>query len=77
MNEDEPSKLEGAADTLRHYAKVLRGEELDLTGLGIRRILLDQLEDALGCRIISQNQYENYKELSEADFKRRGGLTSS
>ncbi len=75
MNE-QATGLEEAASMMLHYAKILRGEEQDLTGLGCWRILCNHLEQVMGCKVITASQYAAFVELSDADFKRRGGQTS-
>jgi hypothetical protein len=58
------------------YASILRGEAQDLTGLGAWRILCNHIDRVMDCKIISREQYEEFKRLSDEEFKRLGGRTS-
>jgi len=70
------AKLDEVAEMMRHFARVLRGEAEDHTGRGAWRILCGHLEKTMHCKIISAEQYQAFIEFSEADFRRRGGVTS-
>ena len=75
-NEKQANELDRVADIIRHYAKVLRGEEQDLTGIGYERLTCDAFCLVMGKKLLTKEQYEEYLRLSDEDFKRRGGRTS-
>ncbi len=75
-NTERAAEIEEIAEMMSHYAKILRGEVQDLTGLGHWRIMCDHLERVMNVKVITADQYAAFVELSNEDFKRRGGRTS-
>jgi hypothetical protein len=69
-------ELDQIAEGFKHLAKVFRGEVIDHTGIGAWRILCNQLGQTMDVSVITKDQYEDYKKLSDEDYKRRGGQTS-
>jgi hypothetical protein len=63
--------LEEVAKMMQHYAKVLRGEEKDMTGRGAWTILCDRLSRVMNCKVITLEQYKAFKKLSDQDFEGR------
>lgn len=59
----DPAKVHYSACMLLHYASVLRGDEQDLTGCGVRAIFVTSLEHALGVKVITEKQWESFLEL--------------
>lgn len=49
-------KLEHARDLLDRYIRCVKGEEMDYTGRGLWNIFCHALEDATGCKVISNGQ---------------------
>lgn len=45
---------------MQKFIKVLKGEERDLTGLGLWRIISNKLQRAMNCRIITEDQWINF-----------------
>ncbi len=77
MTEQEQAKrLEELAPRLVNLARILRGEAQDFTGLGAMRITIHAVERAFGMKMISPDQYAEYRRLADEDFRRRGGQTS-
>ena len=57
--------IEYSVSLLNRYGRVLRGEEVDQTGLGLHRILCDHLERALDIKIITPDQWAAFKTMCE------------
>ncbi len=67
---DRAKSLEMIAERLKNYARVVRGEEDDLTGLGQWRMICEALERCMDCKILSKHQYESVKELWKKEHER-------
>jgi hypothetical protein len=55
--------LEEVAAAMCHYARVLRGEEVDYTGRGQWAILCGHLEEVMGVKVITKEQYSAFLAL--------------
>ncbi len=69
------NELDEIAGFFKHFAKIMRGEIQDMTGIGHWRILCGRLERTMDCKVITKEQYEAFKKLSDEEFKRLGGQT--
>ena len=70
------NELDKIADNLKLFAKILRGEDKDMTGRGAWKVWCDSLSRAMDCKIITNEQYASFKRLCDEDFERRGGKKS-
>lgn len=52
--------LEYCVKDLQKYIKVIKGEEQDLTGLGLWRLFCNSLERAMECKVITLDQWEAF-----------------
>lgn len=58
-------RLEGCVSILQHLIRCMRGEDVDVTGMGLWRIFCDQLDAAMDCRVIAAEQWQEFLELQE------------
>ncbi len=69
-------RLEHCVVLLQHHIRCLRGEETDMTGLGLGQIFRNALEYADDCKVIEKYQWEYYKKLCFEDEERKKAVVA-
>lgn len=62
-NDEIATKLEHCLVKLEQYIRTLRGEEQDLTGLGLWRIFCNNLEVVMDVKVITKDQWNAFCDL--------------
>jgi hypothetical protein len=65
------TKLELCVALLQKLSRCMKGEEVDHTGLGLWRIFCNNLEYAMKCRVITEEQWQAFLEMQD-EYGKRG-----